>query len=100
MRILGPDGICILSSVTGGEKKVEVDLATWNRDMVLGNRLIFGTVNAGRLHFEMARRDLEAVEELLPGWLSRLVTRRIPFTDAARALERTADDIKTVLTFD
>jgi glucose 1-dehydrogenase len=100
MRILGPDGICILSSVTGGEKKVEVDLATWNRDMVLGNRLIFGTVNASRLHFEMARRDLEAVEELLPGWLSRLVTRRIPFTDAAQALERTADDIKTVLTFD
>jgi len=100
MRILGPDGVCILSSVTGGEKKVEVDLATWNREMVLGNRLVFGSVNAGRVHFEMGRRDLEAVEELLPGWLSRLITRRVPFADAPRALERAADDIKTVLAFD
>jgi glucose 1-dehydrogenase len=100
MQILGPDGVCILSSVTGGQKMIEVDLATWNREMVLGNRLIFGTVNAGRVHFEMGRRDLEAVEELLPGWLARLVTRRIPFTDAPQALHRTADDIKTVLAFD
>ena len=100
MQILGPDGICILSSVTGGEKKVQIDLATWNREMVLGNRLVFGTVNAGRLHFEMGRRDLEAIEELLPGWLERLITRRIPFTDAPQALHRTPDDIKTVLSFD
>jgi len=100
MRILGPNGVCILSSVTGGEKKIEVDLATWNREMVLGNRLIFGTVNAGRLHFEMGRRDLEAIEELLPGWLEALITRRIPFTEAARALHRAPDDIKTVLAFD
>jgi threonine dehydrogenase-like Zn-dependent dehydrogenase len=100
IRILGPDGVCILSSVTGGKKNVQMDLATWNRELVLGNRLVFGTVNAGRVHFEMARRDLEAIEELLPGWLARLVTRRIPFTEAPRALERTPDDIKTVLTFD
>jgi glucose 1-dehydrogenase len=100
MRILGPNGVCILSSVTGGEKKIEVDLATWNREMVLGNRLIFGTVNAGRVHFEMGRRDLEAIEELLPGWLEALITRRIPSTDTARALHRAPDDIKTVLAFD
>jgi threonine dehydrogenase-like Zn-dependent dehydrogenase len=100
MQILGPNGVCILSSVTGGQKMVEMDLATWNREVVLGNRLIFGTVNASRLHFEMGRRDLEAIEELLPGWLERLITRRIPFTDAIRAMERAPDDIKTVLTFD
>ena len=55
MRILGPDGVCILSSVTGGRETIEVDLATWNREMVLGNRVVFGTVNAGRRHFEMGR---------------------------------------------
>jgi hypothetical protein len=53
MRILGPNGVCILSSVTAARRRSTVDLATWNREMVLGNRLIFGTVNAGRLHFEM-----------------------------------------------
>jgi threonine dehydrogenase-like Zn-dependent dehydrogenase len=100
MQILGPNGVCILSSVTGGQKMVEMDLATWNREVVLGNRLIFGTVNASRLHFEMGRRDLEAIEELVPGWLERLITRRIPFMDALRAMERGPDDIKTVLMFD
>ena len=64
------------------------------------NRLVFGTVNASRAHFEMGRRDLEAVEELLPGWLERLITRRIPFTEATEALQKPPDDIKTVLTFD
>jgi threonine dehydrogenase-like Zn-dependent dehydrogenase len=100
IQILGPNGVCILTSVTGGQKNVEVDLSTWNREMVLGNRLVFGTVNASRVHFEMGRRDLEAIEELLPGWLGRLITRRIPFTDASQALQRAPDDIKTVLEFD
>jgi len=100
IQILGPNGVCILTSVTGGQKMVEIDLATWNREVVLGNRLIFGTVNASRAHFEMGRRDLEAVEELLPGWLGRLITRRMPFTDAPKALVRAPDDIKTVLEFD
>lgn len=100
MQIMGPNGVCILTSVTGGQTTVEMDLATWNREVVLGNRLVFGTVNASRLHFEMGRRDLEAIEELLPGWLERLITRRIPFTEATAALRRTPDDIKTVLSFD
>ena len=99
MRLLGPDGVCILSSVTGGSRAIEVDLATWNRDMVLGNRVVFGTVNAGRGHFEVGARDLEIIEHRVPGWLGRLITRRLPFTDVAQALVRRPDDVKTVLTF-
>jgi threonine dehydrogenase-like Zn-dependent dehydrogenase len=99
MCLLGPDGVCILSSVTGGSRTVEADLATWNREMVLGNRVVFGTVNSGRQHYEAAARDLEIVESRLPGWLGRLITRRLPFTDAAAALVRRPDDIKTVLVF-
>ena len=99
MRMLGPDGVCILSSVTGGSKSIEVDLATWNREMVLGNRVVFGTVNAGRGHFEAGARDLETTEARLPGWLGRLITRRLPFTDVDKALVRRPEDIKTVLVF-
>lgn len=99
MRMLGPDGVCILSSVTGGSRSIEVDLATWNREMVLGNRVVFGTVNAGRGHFEAGARDLEITEARLPGWLGRLITRRLPFTDVATALVRRPEDIKTVLVF-
>jgi threonine dehydrogenase-like Zn-dependent dehydrogenase len=100
MRMLGPDGVCILSSVTGGSRILEVDLATWNREMVLGNRLVFGTVNASRRHFEDGARDLELIESRLPGWLSRLITRRLPFAAVIDALQRRPEDIKTVLSFD
>ena len=99
MRMLAPDGVCILSSVTGGTEPVTVDVAGWNREMVLGNRVAFGTVNAGRAHFESGARDLGIAEGRMPGWLSRLVTRRLPFTDVASALVRRHEDIKTVLVF-
>jgi hypothetical protein len=68
--------------------------------MVLGNRLVFGTVNAARRHFEAAVRDLATAEERLPGWMGRLLTRRLPLTEATRALERGPGDIKTVIDFD
>lgn len=99
MQLLGLAGVCILSSVTGGTKSLDVDVATWNREMVLGNRLVFGTVNAARRHFEAGVRDLEFAEERLPGWMVKLITRRLPFTDALRALDRTPEDVKTVLEF-
>jgi threonine dehydrogenase-like Zn-dependent dehydrogenase len=99
MRIVGRDGVGILSSVTGGERKIEVDLATWNREMVLGNRVIFGSVNASRRDFEAGVRDMETAEQRLPGWLARIITRRMPFADALKALARTPNDIKTVLEF-
>lgn len=100
MRLLGPDGVCVLSSVTAIGQPIPCDISGWNRDMVLGNQVVFGTVNAGRRHFEMGVRDLQAAEERVPGWVSRMITRRIPFTDVHQALTRGPGDIKTVLRFD
>jgi threonine dehydrogenase-like Zn-dependent dehydrogenase len=99
LGILGRNGVCVLASVTEVGRQWEVDLGAWNRQMVLGNRLVFGTVNAGRRHFEAAVRDLVAAEERRPGWMGRLINRRLPFTEAARALVRGPEDIKTVLDF-
>jgi threonine dehydrogenase-like Zn-dependent dehydrogenase len=98
-RLLGPNGVCVLSSVTGGERMLDVNVAAWNREMVLGNRLVFGTVNAGRRHFESGVRDMEAAHERFPGWLERLLSRRLAYTEAASALDRRPEDIKTVLEF-
>jgi threonine dehydrogenase-like Zn-dependent dehydrogenase len=100
MRAVGTNGVCVLSSVTEAGNTLDVDVGGLNHDVVLGNRLVVGTVNGGRHHFEGAVRDLETAEERLPGWMARLVTRRIPFTEARKFLERPPDDIKTVLTFD
>ena len=99
LQLLAPDGIAILVSVTGGERRFEVDVAGWNRKLVLGNQIVLGTVNAGRRHFEAGVRDLQTIETRYAGWLARLVTRRIHFTDIDALLARDAKDIKTVLQF-
>lgn len=99
IEALAPGGICILASVTRGSRPLTLDIATVNRNIVLGNRVILGTVKAGRRHFEMAVRDLETIEMRRPGWLAQLVTRRLPYDQARTAMTRAPEEIKTVLQF-
>jgi threonine dehydrogenase-like Zn-dependent dehydrogenase len=100
LQIVGRNGVCVLASVTGGHETVQADLAAWNRESVLGNRAVVGTVNAARRHFEAGVRDMETAENRRPGWLARLVTRRVPYTEAGEAMQRTPDvDVKTVVEF-
>ena len=99
IEALAQGGICILASVTRGSRPITVDIATVNRNLVLGNRVILGTVKAGRRHFEMAVRDLETIEMRLPGWLAHLITRRLPFDQALTVMTRAPEEIKTVLQF-
>jgi len=65
-----------------------------NRNMVLGNMVLFGTVNAGRRHWEQAAIALAAAD---PGWLGGLITRRVPLTSWTEALDRDPEDIKVVV---
>ncbi|MGH7608554.1 MAG: glucose 1-dehydrogenase [Candidatus Dormibacteria bacterium] len=95
----GHDGVCCLSSVTAGARTVTVDSDALNLDMVLGNKLVFGTVNANRRHFQGAARMLGAAVRRWPGVLDHIITRRVPAPDYAQAFARQGDDIKTVITF-
>ncbi|HEX9891677.1 MAG TPA: glucose dehydrogenase, partial [Actinomycetota bacterium] len=72
--LLGKNGVIVLSSVTGGSKRVEVPSDAINLDFVLGNKVMVGTVNANREHFERGVRDLAVAEARFPGWLERLLT--------------------------
>jgi threonine dehydrogenase-like Zn-dependent dehydrogenase len=74
MQALGKNGVLVLSSVTGGGRKVEVPADRINVQFVLGNKVMVGTVNANREYFEMGARDLAHAETLYPGWLRRLLT--------------------------
>ena len=55
MRALGKNGVLVLSSVTGGDKKIEVPADRINLEFVLGNKVMVGTVNANREYFEIGR---------------------------------------------
>jgi len=74
MEFLGKNGVLILSSVTGGDRKVEIPADKINLDFVLGNKLCFGTVNANREYFEQGVRDLSQALLQYPKWLSKLLT--------------------------
>ncbi|MFN0084716.1 MAG: glucose 1-dehydrogenase [Blastocatellia bacterium] len=74
MQALGKNGVLVLSSVTGGDRKIEVPADKINLEFVLGNKVMVGTVNANREYFEMGARDMAQAEAEYPGWLGRLLT--------------------------
>lgn len=78
MQSLNENGILILASVTGGNRKTDgVESDRINQEFVLGNRAMVGTVNANREHFEMGVKDLALSETMFPGWLSKMLTHKI-----------------------
>ena len=74
MQALGKNGVLVLSSVTGGDRKIEVPADKINLNFVLGNKVMVGTVNANREYFEMGVKDMAQAEAEYPGWLTRLLT--------------------------
>lgn len=90
-------GIACLTGVSPTGHPMSVEAGTLNRDLVLENDVIIGSVNANLDHYTdaaaaLARADLT--------WLGRLITRRIPLQDFDSAFETQTDDIKVVLTFE
>ncbi len=74
MQGLAKNGVLVLSSVTGGDRTIEVPADRINLDFVLGNKVMVGTVNANREYFESGVRDMAQAEAEYPGWLPNLLT--------------------------
>ena len=81
MEALAKNGVLVLSSVTGGERKLEVDADRLNLGFVLGNKVMVGTVNANREYFELGVRDMTHAESAYPGWLVSLLTHPVEGLD-------------------
>jgi threonine dehydrogenase-like Zn-dependent dehydrogenase len=91
-----PGGVMCLTGIASSDRKVPIDAAGLNKEMVLNNTVVFGSVNAGRRHYEQAADALAIAER---AWLERLVSRREPLDRWEAALERRPDDVKTVIAF-
>ncbi len=74
MQALGKNGVLVLSSVTGGDKMIQVPADRINLEFVLGNKVMVGTVNANREYFELGVRDMAQAEAEYAGWLAKLLT--------------------------
>ncbi|WP_219505490.1 glucose 1-dehydrogenase [Nonomuraea ceibae] len=86
-------GIVCLAGVSAGGRPISADAGQINRDIVLENDVVFGTVNANLRHYRAAA---DALSQADPAWLERLITRRLPLDRATEALER-GQDVKVVI---
>jgi threonine dehydrogenase-like Zn-dependent dehydrogenase len=98
MQALAKNGALVLSSVTGGDRRVEVPADKINLEFVLGNRLLVGTVNANREYFESGVRDLAHAEAQYSGWLKQLLTHPVEglenYQEAFKKLDTAKEAIK------
>ena len=93
---LAVNGVMCLTSVTGGSATASLPIDRINCDMVLGNRVIFGTVNANRRDHVDGLEMLRVIDGKFPGVLARLVTARVSFSGAADVFDIQQQGIKTV----
>lgn len=91
-----PDGIVCLVGVSEPGDAESVGLGALDRALVLGNRVVFGSVNANRRHYEAAIRALGLANR---EWLQRLITRRVPLSDWRDAFRPQPNDVKTIIAF-
>lgn len=91
-----PDGITCFLGVTAPGHVVDLDIGQLNRKVVLGNDVVFGSVNANRKHYQMAAEALAHADR---DWLDRLITRRVNVEDWPAALVNQPNDVKVIIDF-
>lgn len=91
----GPGSVVCLTGMSGHNRTVSLSMESINKEIVLENEAIFGSVNANLRHFHSAEQALLRAPQ---AWLKKLITRRIPLSHWKEALGTRPDgDIKTIL---
>ena len=97
MEVLGLNGVLVWTGVTGGQLRTEVPSDKVNLEWVLGNKLLLGSVNANREHFEMGIKDMALGELMYPGVLQKILTSPIKGLDNYAEMMRLLVEDKNAL---
>ena len=97
MEHLGLNGVLVWTSITGGDRSIEVPSDQINLQWVLGNKLLLGSVNANRGHFEMGIKDLALGEMMLPRVLEKILTHPVDGLDSYEEMMRLLVEDKSAL---
>lgn len=97
LRGLGPNGVYVFTGVARPEPPPQVDVAALNRQIVLGNQAVLGTVNAGAADYAGAIRSLEAFTARWGSTVAEVVTGRHPVERYDELLTGPSRGIKDVL---
>jgi glucose 1-dehydrogenase len=93
----GSYGIVCLTGVSPLGRTLTIDAGTINREIVLENDCVVGSVNANLTHYATAATVLAGADA---GWLGRLISRRVPLERCAEAFDSQPDDVKVVITLE
>jgi threonine dehydrogenase-like Zn-dependent dehydrogenase len=97
IRAVGAGGVICLTGVgSGGRLQGGLPIAETAAHCVLKNNVVVGSVNANKRHWYKASEALSKADR---AWLAQMVTRRERPADFAKALARSAEDIKVVIQF-
>jgi threonine dehydrogenase-like Zn-dependent dehydrogenase len=97
MEVLGLNGALIWTSITGGSKQVAVPADQINLNWVLGNKLLVGSVNGNRRHFELGLQALAYGELMYPGVTERILTHPVAGLERYQDMMRLLMDDRQVL---
>ena len=97
MEILASNGVLCLLSVTGGDTMNAEPIDLINQRLVLGNQVVFGSVNANPRHFAMGVKDFVMIQKKWPGAMHRLLTNKIPWQDHKTWFNERGSGIKSTL---
>ena len=97
MEVLGHNGAIVWTSITGGQRKVEVPSDALNLNWVLGNKLLLGSVNANFRHFESGIADLALGEVTCPGVIEKILTHPVDGLENYAEMMRLLVEVKDAL---
>jgi threonine dehydrogenase-like Zn-dependent dehydrogenase len=89
--------IYVMTGIPREELVIQVDAAQLVRQIVRNNQVVVGSVNSNRSHFEMALKDIPAINSRFGGMLEEMITHRFKLEDYERIFAPTDQNIKTVI---
>ncbi|MFD9445405.1 glucose 1-dehydrogenase [Streptomyces sp. NPDC060006] len=89
-----PYGVVCLTGVSPVGRRMTVDAGAVNREIVLQNDAVVGSVNANLRHYGQAA---DALAKADVSWLESMITRRVPRERASEAFTPQPDAIKVII---
>jgi hypothetical protein len=97
LGLLRRSGVACLLGIDPHRQRVELDGRALGVDTILENRVLFGSVNAGRQDWIAAVEDLDRARERWPDALGRFVSLRVPLDRFQEAFDHRGGKATLVL---
>jgi threonine dehydrogenase-like Zn-dependent dehydrogenase len=97
-NLLNRNGVMCLLGIYPS-KDASMDIGGLYTDLVLGNKTIFGSVNANRKYFESGLTRLGEIQDRYPGVLQEMITISVPLEEYMKTFQPSQEDIKSLIDF-